>query len=45
MPPPRERETIEEIIRICKGKVKLYIDPISDNYALKIRKYLKLIDK
>lgn len=37
-------ETIEEIIRICKGKVKLYIDPISDNYALKIRKYLNDFD-
>ncbi|MBP5279980.1 MAG: bifunctional hydroxymethylpyrimidine kinase/phosphomethylpyrimidine kinase, partial [Erysipelotrichaceae bacterium] len=30
-------ETIKEIIAICKDKVKLYIDPISDNYALKIK--------
>ena len=42
--PSLKDETIEEIIRICKGKVKLYIDPISDNYALKIKKYVKDFD-
>ena len=36
--------TIEEIINICKGKVKLYIDPISDNYALKIKDHVKDFD-
>ena len=34
-------ETIETIINICKDKVDLYVDPISDNYALKIKPYLK----
>ena len=33
-------DTIKEIIAICKDKVKLYIDPISDNYALKIKDYV-----
>lgn len=37
-------ETIEEIIRICKDRVAIYIDPISDNYALKIKKYVKDFD-
>lgn len=34
-------ETIETIINICKDKVDIYVDPISDNYALKIKPYLK----
>ena len=33
-------ETIEEIIRICKDKVQIFMDPISDNYALKIKPYV-----
>ena len=33
-------KTIEEIIKICKGKVPIYTDPVSDNYALKLKKYL-----
>lgn len=37
-------ETIEEIIRICKGRVPIYCDPISDNYALKMRDYVKDMD-
>ena len=37
-------ETIKEIIDICKDKVRLYIDPISDNYALKIKDYVKDFD-
>lgn len=37
-------DTIKEIISICKDKVKLYIDPISDNYAKKIRAYIKDFD-
>lgn len=36
-----KEETIEEIINICKEKVPIYIDPISDNYALKIKPYVK----
>ena len=30
-------DTINEIINICKDKVPIYIDPISDNYAKKIK--------
>ena len=33
-------DTLEEIIKICKGIVPIYVDPISDNYAKKIRKYV-----
>ena len=33
-------DCIKEIIRICKGRVPIYIDPISDNYAKKIRPYV-----
>lgn len=32
-------DTIEEIINICKDNVPIYVDPISDNYALKIKNY------
>ena len=42
--PSLPNETIEEIISICKGRVSIYIDPISDNYALKIRDYVKDFD-
>ena len=34
-------ETIETIINICKDKVNIYVDPISDNYALKIKPYIE----
>lgn len=33
-------DTLEKIIDICKNIVPIYIDPISDNYAEKIRKYV-----
>ncbi len=33
-------DTIEEIINICKNRVPIYIDPISENYALKIKSYV-----
>ncbi len=38
--PSLPEDTIAKIISICKDKVKLYIDPISDNYALKIKEYV-----
>ena len=34
-------ETIEALINICKDKVDIYVDLISDNYALKFKPYLK----
>ena len=34
-------DTIEKIIEICKDKVPIYVNPISDNYALKIKPYVK----
>lgn len=37
-------ETIKRIIEICKGRVPIYCDPISDNYALKMKAYVKDID-
>ena len=33
-------ECIKEVINICKDKVPIYFDPISDNYAIKVREYL-----
>lgn len=42
--PSLNSETIEEIIKICKNKVPIYCDPISDNYALKMKDYVKDID-
>lgn len=33
-------DTLEKIIEICKNKVPIYIDPISDNYAEKIKDYV-----
>jgi len=38
--PSLREDSIERIIQLCKEKVPIYIDPISDHYALKIRKYL-----
>lgn len=34
-------KTIEELIKMCKGKVPIYLDPISDVYATKAKKYVK----
>ena len=39
--PSLNDKTIEEIISICDGDIPIYVDPISDNYAIKMRKYLK----
>ena len=39
--PSLREDTIEEIISLCRDRVPVYIDPISDNYALKMRPYLK----
>lgn len=33
-------DTIETILDICKDNVPIYIDPISDNYAQKIKPYI-----
>ena len=33
-------KALQEILDICKDKVPVYIDPISDNYALKIKPYV-----
>lgn len=38
--PSLNDETIKEIIKICKDKTPIYVDPISDNYALKIKPYI-----
>lgn len=38
--PSLKEETIEEILRICKDRVPVCLDPISDNYALKMRPYV-----
>ncbi|MBQ6333878.1 MAG: winged helix-turn-helix transcriptional regulator [Erysipelotrichaceae bacterium] len=37
--PSLKEEVIEAIIDICKDKVPVYIDPISDNYAMKMAPY------
>ncbi len=42
--PSLPEDTIRELISICKDKVKLYIDPISDNYAKKIKAYVRDFD-
>ncbi len=39
MDPSLPIPVIEELITICEGKVPIYVDPISDNYAQKIRPY------
>ena len=33
-------DTLEEIINICDNSVPIYVDPVSDNYALKIKPYV-----
>ena len=42
--PSLSNEAIEEIIDICKDRVGIYIDPISDNLALKVRPYIPYFD-
>ena len=42
--PSLSNEAIETIIDICKGKVGIYIDPISDNLALKVKPYVGYFD-
>lgn len=42
--PSLRNESIETIIDICKDKVGIYIDPISDNFALKMKPYVKYFD-
>lgn len=37
-------ETIEKILDICENKVPVYVDPISDNYALKLKPYIHRFD-
>ena len=37
--PSLRNDTIEEILRLCKDRVPVCLDPISDNYALKMRPY------
>ncbi|MDO4199122.1 MAG: PfkB family carbohydrate kinase [Erysipelotrichaceae bacterium] len=33
-------ETIEEIISVCKDKTLIYVDPVSDNFAALLSKYV-----
>ncbi len=42
--PSLSNEAIEAIIDICKDRVGIYIDPISDEYALKMRPYVPYFD-
>lgn len=41
MDPSLNDETIKQIIKICKDKTPIYVDPVSDNYALKLKDYVK----
>lgn len=41
MDPSLTDEAIVELIKICKNRVPICLDPISDNYAIKMRKYVK----
>ena len=41
MDPSLPIPVIEELITICENKVPIYVDPISDNYAEKIRPYTR----
>ena len=38
--PSLRNDSIEQLISICKGKTDIYVDPISDNYAMKMRPYI-----
>ena len=40
MDPSLPREAIEEILKICKGKTPVYVDPVSDNFAALMSKYV-----
>ena len=40
MDPSLRIDSIKKIIELCDKKVPIYMDPISDHYALKIRDYL-----
>lgn len=44
MDPSLPDDVIKELISICKDHTPLYIDPISDNYALKMREYVPYFD-
>ncbi len=44
MDPSLSDDVIKELISICKDHTPLYIDPISDNYALKMREYVPYFD-
>ncbi|MBQ6560473.1 MAG: winged helix-turn-helix transcriptional regulator [Erysipelotrichaceae bacterium] len=41
MDPSLPIPVIEELITICENKVPIYVDPISDNYAQKIKPYTR----
>ena len=38
--PSLDDEVLEELFRICEGRVKIFADPISDNYAEKLSRYV-----
>lgn len=38
--PSLSDSAIKSLIKLCKGKVPLYADPVSDNYALKMKEYV-----
>ncbi len=42
--PSLSEDSIRTVISLCRGKVPLYIDPISDNFALKLRPYVSRFD-
>lgn len=39
--PSIDESVIKTLISICKDKVPIYVDPISDNYALKLKPHVK----
>ena len=41
MDPSLSIPVIEELITICENKVPIYVDPISDNYAKKMKPYTR----
>ena len=41
MDPSLPIPVIQELITICEDKVPIYVDPISDNYAQKMRPYIR----
>ncbi len=42
--PSLSEASIETVIGLCKGKSPLYMDPISDNFALKMKPYVADMD-